>query len=466
MGKKMRKSRVDGSKLRMYREDAAFSIEELAGETVKRAAAEKKKPISEKTIWRIEHGSGAQPYTISRLADALGIEPKDLLKEDEPSSTALSENLYSFEDFIEDRTKNFVGRKFVFDAIDEFLRNHDSGYFFVRGDPGIGKSSIAAQLVKERECIHHFNIRSEGINKANIFLNSICSQLIIDYELEYSLLPPEAPEDGRFLNKLLKEVSSKLNNKEKAIIVIDALDEVDTNSFQSGANMLYLPCDLPKGVFIIATTRKQPINMRIECAQDKFDIEHDSDQNLDDIQEYLKHKIKDKGILSYIKKQKFNKQSFVKHMKKKSQGNFMYLCYVLPEIENGAYKDLGLERLPTGLENYYKDHWCRMGMMTKPLPKEKIKIVYILSEAVEPVSRVLLVNFSKEDAMTVQNVIDGWNQFLHKQEINNQMRFSVYHDSFRGFLSKQEIVQAAEVSIEGINRIIGDNLYEDLYGDE
>jgi len=144
----------------------------------------------------------------------------------------------------------------------------------------------------------------------------------------------------------------------------------------------------------------------------------------------------------------------------------MYLCYVLPEIENGAYKDLGLERLPTGLENYYKDHWCRMGMMTKPLPKEKIKIVYILSEAVEPVSRALLVNFSKEDAMTVQDVLDGWNQFLHKQEINNQMRFSVYHDSFRGFLSKQEIIQAAEVSIEGINRIIGDNLYEDLYGDE
>ena len=117
MGEEIKKSRIDGRKLRKYREDTALSIEQLAAETEKRAAAEGQQGISAKTIWRIENGSGAQPYTIARLADALGVEPKDLLRDDESTEGSLAENLCNFEYFIEDRTRDFVGREFVFDAI-------------------------------------------------------------------------------------------------------------------------------------------------------------------------------------------------------------------------------------------------------------------------------------------------------------------------------------------------------------
>ena len=42
------------------------------------------------------------------------------------------------------------------------------------------------------------------------------------------------------------------------------------------------------------------------------------------------------------------RRAFVDALVAKSQGNFMYLRYVLPEIESGDYKDRGFDSLPLG----------------------------------------------------------------------------------------------------------------------
>jgi hypothetical protein len=107
-----------------------------------------------------------------------------------------------------------------------------------------------------------------------------------------------------------------------------------------------------------------------------------------------------------------------------------------------------------------------MGMMARPLPRPKIKIVYILAEVREPVSRDLICDFSDEDALTVQEVLDEWDQFLHEQQVGSQTRYSVYHASFRDFLHRKDIVQAAGVTIREINALIADDLWESLFGDE
>jgi hypothetical protein len=138
---------------------------------------------------------------------------------------------------------------------------------------------------------------------------------------------------------------------------------------------------------------------------------------------------------------------------------------VLLEIEEKAYKNVDIDSIPKGLKNYYEDHWRRMGMMEKPLPKTKIKIVYILCEVVKPVSRWLIADFGSEDELTVQGVLDEWSQFLHKCDVDGNLHFSLYHESFRDFLSRKDIVQAAGISLPEINKMIGEKLYNELYGD-
>jgi nucleoside phosphorylase len=84
----------------------------------------------------------------------------------------IRDNILDQTGIIEDKTQEFVGRQFVFDAIDKFIENNPRGYFVVRGDPGIGKSALAAQLVKAKSCVYHFNIRAEGTGKASTFLTN------------------------------------------------------------------------------------------------------------------------------------------------------------------------------------------------------------------------------------------------------------------------------------------------------
>jgi transcriptional regulator with XRE-family HTH domain len=465
MRKERDKLKIDGEKLRSLREKKGLSQDALVSLTKDKGIS-----VCKRTISRIENGfNKPQLVTIRAIAQALDVEIESLCvstgkKKQKTSSRPVFKYLRDFSGFVNERTQDFTGRDFVFDAVDNFLSKNDKGYFFIKGAPGIGKSAIASELVSRGDYIHHFNIRAEGRNKPRQFLENVCSQLILDFRLDYEDLPIEKLQDGELLQTLLQEVSHKIKPSEKVIIIIDALDEVD-DAMSSGANILYLPMNLPEGIFIVATTRLDKLNLRIDCIQGDYTIDPMSKENKDDIGEYLRAKVSDEGIRSYIKKQKLTQKSFVEHMKENSQGNFMYLHYVLPAIEAGAYKDLQLNRLPVGLQNYYEDHWSRMKMMASPPPKVKLKIIYILCEVVKSVSRQLIADFGSEDEATVQNVLDDWSQFLHKNEVDGERRFSLYHESFRDFLRQKDIVEATGTTLPEINKMIGDNLYDELYDD-
>jgi transcriptional regulator with XRE-family HTH domain len=62
---------VDVEKLRTLREERVLTLRELG----------EKADVSKDTIWRLEHGrSGAYPSTIRKLAQALEVEPRELIK--------------------------------------------------------------------------------------------------------------------------------------------------------------------------------------------------------------------------------------------------------------------------------------------------------------------------------------------------------------------------------------------------
>lgn len=381
----------------------------------------------------------------------------------------ISDEIRHFDQYIEDKANEFIGRDFVFEAINQFIKEKEHGYFFVRGDPGIGKTALSSHLVKTKQIyLHHFNIRAQGIKRTSVFLRNICSRLIAKYDLGYSILPSKVDKDGGFLSELLEKVSGQQPG-EKIIIVVDALDEVD-ESGEPCNNILCLPPNLPKSVYIVATIRRDAmVPLHVECEQVTLLIKHDSILNDRDIRSYLNQKVKREGIHKYVLARYSSEEGigtsdeqFVNELAQKSEGNFMYLRYVLPEIERGVYdKDV----IPVGLRGYYDVHWERMGMMAKPLPHVKIKIIYILSEIREPASRYLIARYARENELSVQEVIDEWGQFLHQQH-NEEIRYSIYHSSFRDFLHDKEIVKVAGVTIENINAQMASVGLENLYGKE
>ena len=387
-------------------------------------------------------------------------EIKDLLKQIADSQVRQMVVPPQFQSLIADKTEGFVGRKFVFDAIEEFLQPKSSGYFIIEADPGVGKSAILAEYVRRTGCIAYFNVRSQGITSASEFLKSVCTQLIERYNLPYPKeLHPDNTRDGNFLARLLDEIV-RANPALPLVIAVDALDEVDLKSQTEGANVLYLPASLPNGVYFIVTKRPTPVPLVVNKSR-IFDLMQYQAQSLEDVRTYIRQRISESPALQeWVSSRGLREEEFVTTLGEKSDRNFMYLRYVLPEIECGAYQDLNkIENLPQGLEQYYYQHWQHMGMTAKPLPRIKIKIVYVLAEALKPVSCEMISQFADEDELTVQEVLDEWEQFLREQKIDGQTRYSIYHASFQDFLHRKEIVQKAGVTIQGINaQIAGDLL--------
>jgi len=384
----------------------------------------------------------------------------------DPAAPSLPISLKS-ETIIQDRIKDFTGRKFVFEAINEFLRTNRKGYFVLEAEPGVGKSAIMAKLVVllKRRCVTHFNSQPDGIVSAKTFLENACLQLSEGYlEDKYPRLPENALENGNFLGRLLGEVSAKLGGK-KLIFVVDALDEVDLKEQTSGSNVLYLPNDLPDNVYFIVSKRPELLPMPENDNYVLFDLMQHSAESVEDVKAYIHKFAKNSaGIDNWIKPQNLSLEQFVRVLAERSKNNFMYLRYVLKEINSGTYRDVNLNDLPAGLEKYYYKHLDRMDVKDKESRRRKLKVIYVLSRTRKPVSCELLANFAKEDELDVQDVLDGWEGFVRPSS-ENPPKYSIYHASFQRFLHSQEAVKKAGVSLSDIDDDLENDMWGDLYGD-
>lgn len=368
-------------------------------------------------------------------------------------------DIAEYSEIIHSKTRKFVGRKFVFNEIDHFIDSHDWGYFFVIGKPGIGKTSFASKLVLDRKYLFHIiNANNIGLNSARDFSSNICSQLIVKHELQHEELPEKYSSNGVFLNQLLKEASSKLNPNEKVVIVIDGLDELSDLTLFKESNILYLPDYLPKNIFFILTMRD--IEDQIKLPQKEnceiFHIDHESEENLDDINEYIRNSSKDDKIKQYLDSQNIKTEDFIKILEEKSEGNFMYLKYVLGEISEGIYHDKALNELPKGLEGYYKDHFERMLTIPSQCLQTKLKVIYVLSDMNSPISLEFLSKICQTDPILTQEILVEWKQFLNIEKEDNTTSYSFYHKSFIDFLKNKEIIKAAGIDLKDIKNTILD----------
>jgi serine/threonine-protein kinase len=347
-----------------------------------------------------------------------------------------------FKSLIEDKTKNFVGREFIFKSIDNLLADADfsSGYIVISGEPGIGKSSVIAQFIKTRGAVHHFNSVLMNIRSPKDFLENICTQLIVRYDLNYPALPPEAGKDSGFLSKLLAEIANQ-KQQQPVVILVDALDEAEDTSLPPGANRLFLPPNLPEGIFLIVTSREE-YDYRLDVAHRKdIYLRDDDPRNLEDVRLYIRNYIQEHQpkMLPHIEQWGVSQDEFVDVITEKSEGNFMYLYYVLHDIRDGKLTQSNVDsihNLPKGLQSYYQRHWREMEVQDPQKFQSYYEpVVCQLAVAREPVSVNQLSEWTKLPPKSIKEVIHDWHEFFNKftPETGDSL-YRIYHASFQTFL--------------------------------
>lgn len=371
--------------------------------------------------------------------------------------TSLIHNMIAYTTLIEEKTQGFVGRRFVFDALDQFLERSSSGYFIIKGEAGIGKSALMAQLVKAHGYVHHFVVGTQGINRADQFLESVCAQLIAKYELDRpAWLPPEVSRDSAFLSALLQEVSQGLETDQHAVILVDALDEVDWHG-RAGENVLFLPPTLPKGVFIVVTMRhKEGLQLQVDSSQ-VFYLAPDSKGNREDVIAFIAQIALRKTMEPRLEAWGTTVDGFVRTMLVKSEGNFMYLHYVLPAIERGEFRHGTLAELPQGLKDYYERHWRQIRIIDEDLwVTYRQPVICYLATAREPVTVWQVADWSKIAPARVLAAIRDWREFLDEETGEGEKRYRIYHASFQDFLADKD--EANEINLRQTHSNVADEL--------
>jgi hypothetical protein len=349
-----------------------------------------------------------------------------------------------FQTLVAERTRKFVGRSFVFNAIAALLTDSafPSGYIVLSGEPGIGKTALVAQWVKQRGCVHHFNIAAQNIRSVSDFLTNVCAQLIVRYELDHLTVPPEATKDSGFLSQLLAEAAEK-QGVHPIVIAVDALDEVEDLGSPAGENRLYLPPSLPDGVYFIVTKREEYDDRLFVDRRKDIYLRDDDPRNLEDVHQYIRGFIEDQRAVmtSQIKHWSVTEAQFVETIAERSEGNFMYLVHVLNDICAGQLTaaNVGdIRKLPHGLHAYYQRHWRAMkARNVERFEKYYQPVVCILATVREPVTAAQVEEWTKLTPAQVKTVIAEWREFLNVDESGAAPLYRIYHASFQDFLKEE-----------------------------
>ncbi len=184
---------------------------------------------------------------------------------------------------VADKTRGFVGRDYVFQAIDRFLTTTPAATSLL-ATPGIGKSSILAEYVRRTGCVAHFNVEPWVSRLPRSFCRNVCAQLIADADLPYQSLPKAQGEMAPFYLKLLHEATTRLAPGDRMVIVVDALDEVDVTSQPHGSNILFLPAILPDGVYFLTTQRNATLPFVAQAPQEVLDLMAHPAENRGDVE--------------------------------------------------------------------------------------------------------------------------------------------------------------------------------------
>jgi ribulose bisphosphate carboxylase small subunit len=336
------------------------------------------------------------------------------------------------------KTENFVGRDFVFSAINKFLHRYPKGYFTIVGVPGSGKSAILAQFVRQNPHTIYYNAQMSGKNRVEAFFPEVCTQLNLLLENLSSTPPQPSPQtmtetgfinanEGSWLfSTLLQQVSENLPDQ-KIIIVIDGLDGIDINSQAVGTNLFYLPRYLPDQIYFIFARRpyqKSHSGLLIEAPSQILDLADYPVENREDIKKYIRKKRTAETQSS---------QRNITELINENEDNFMYVQQILKAIANGFYSANNFEQIPPDLETYYQQHWQKM--QGQGLSDVAMGILRVLTaEETQPMSTVAISQIIKADVFDVAEIMETWLEFLQETREGKETKYKLYHHSFRLYL--------------------------------
>ena len=370
-------------------------------------------------------------------------------------------------------TEDFTGRGWLFDDIDSWLRNPGPRILLVTGEPGVGKSAVAARLVQSRDDVvaHHFCVagRASTVTPKTV-LRSLAAQLSgslpgyglalansinpsrlsiqvrIDAEtmtggeiagVVINHLHTSDPEE-EFETLLRAPLSNMPPLDRPAVLVIDSLDEAVT--YQGQENLVTLLAkmdDFPQWVRVLGTTRPERRVLRYFDGLTPLVLTAESARNTDDIQEYVAARLARPAMQSALAAAGRETTAVGDYLTQLSEGNFLFIKVLLDDVEGGRQSLVDLTALPHGLEGIYHSFLKRFSAASW---EERFQPMFgVLAVAQEPITEEQLARFTSAPRSQLRQSLGVALQFLN---VNDQSEapttYMLYHRTLREFLLDEQ----------------------------
>jgi hypothetical protein len=318
-----------------------------------------------------------------------------------------------FSQYIAERTEHFTGRTWVFKAIDDWLAKPEGArYYLLTGEPGSGKSAVAARLAEFSSGVaipppglhrlapgfvrgaHFCRATASDWIDPRTFARSISLQLtvipefalalkevgdkdkqiIIDVKQEVERAAPGSTITGVHIQNL---VIQGLNGQEAfnravldplrtiynagydrdTILLVDSLDEALTTATEVNIVALLAGMQaLDKRVRVIMTSRPEPQALKGFTSADELllsDARY-SQKNNQDIDEYFHMRLQQADVAAPLAALSGVQRAALPGLiASKSEGNFQYVTFLLKAAAEGKQDLNELPNLPVGLEGLY-----------------------------------------------------------------------------------------------------------------
>jgi len=257
--------------------------------------------------------------------------------------------------------ERFTGRQWLFHRIDIWLADPSaSRIFWITGNPGTGKTAVAAWLCHNRREVAAFHLCRHGHRQKadpRRCVLSIAYQLstqLPDYAERLNALNldesiPESDARTLFDNLIIQPLSGNFPRPDRTVlIVIDALDEAT----EAGKNELagFIAAEyhkMPPWLRLIITSRPDPEVTYPLQGLDPYSLGRSCVENEKDIATYLARQLRPYASGQAVP------ETAIERIVEHSQGVFLYAEWVRQELAMGRLSLERLDEFPQGLGGVY-----------------------------------------------------------------------------------------------------------------
>lgn len=333
-------------------------------------------------------------------------------------------------------TTDFVGRDAIFSDVARWLdRTDDDQVYWICGDPGVGKSAIAAQaslLFGPHLAASHFCAYDDEALSSTRGL--ACS---LAFQLSERLPGYHAWLSRQDLARLLNQEALKLFNDVLCVgvqaicpavdwcwlVVVDALDEATVDGENALATFIGRAIardQLPRSLKLLVTSRPSPAVARALAGVRPRPLGATDPANLEDIRTYLSRKLAAKVA-----------EKDVDAIAGRSNGVFLYAQAVAESVFRNATLDATLDSLFAWQRSCLTRGFTEADRLYEDCARPLLEMV---CAAPAPLPRVFLQASLGVDVATLQSVLERLADVVDLQAATVRFR----HLSFRDWLTSGE----------------------------